>query len=171
MHDLVVLQSYNCIYEGVCHHVLNLAIDTWIHDTNVFVCDITHWHFFPTMAYIVSILLLRLLFAICAFGLCQVFGVGNYHLLDWISHVKVCLQIKYLVPNSLLLSNLGKAIKMLSSIWCSSWELDHATCVIEAREMIESRLPTNNRLNHKVNTNNINFKKTLGLRFVHLLLL
>ena len=98
-HDHVVVQSYSCVHEGVCCRVVNLAyryMNTWY----ICVCNITHGHFFPAVAYVISVLLSHLLicFAVCAFGFCQVFGVGNQYLLDEISHLNVCLQIKYLIP-------------------------------------------------------------------------
>ena len=72
-----------------------------------YVCSTTHWHFFPTVAYVVAFYShLLLCFAVCAFGLYQVFGDGHEHLLDYISHLKVRLHIKYLRHNPPFLSNL-----------------------------------------------------------------
>ena len=95
---IIWVQSYSCIHEGVCCHVVNIAyryMNTWY----ICVCNITHGHFFPDVEYVISVLLSHLLlcFAICAFGFCQIFGVDQY-LLDEISHLNVCLQIKYLIP-------------------------------------------------------------------------
>ena len=42
-------------------------------------------------------------------------------------------------PQSTYSFNLRNVLKIFSSIWCSSWEFDHATCVIEARDMIACR--------------------------------
>ena len=55
VHDLVVVQSYSCIFEGVRHYLVNLAyryMIVWY----TCVCSITHWHFFPIVACVVSIL-------------------------------------------------------------------------------------------------------------------
>lgn len=74
----------------------------------------------------------------------KVSGAGNQYFLDQIPRPKACSQIKYLVPNAILLSDLRKVLRIFffcfSSIWCSSWGFDHATCVTEAREMITPRL-------------------------------
>ena len=55
-HDLVVVQNYNCIHEGIHHHVVNLAyryMNTWY----TCVCNITYWNFSSIMEYVVSVLL------------------------------------------------------------------------------------------------------------------
>ena len=72
--DFLIVKSYGCIHEGVCHHVVNLCMHTWIHDTHVHVCNKTHWHSFPNVAYVVIVLLshLFLCYVIYAFGLCSI---------------------------------------------------------------------------------------------------
>ena len=99
-HHLVIVQSYSFIQKGVCHHVVNLAcryMYTW------YTCfwSIIQWHSSPTGVYIASILLshLFLCFAICAFGLCQVFGVVNYYVPD-----------KFLIPRVAYILNTSSPI-------------------------------------------------------------
>ena len=77
-HLVVMRMSYTCIHEGVHHHVVNLAY-RYMNTQYTCIYSIIHWYFFPTMAYVVSVLLSHLLLciAICAYGLCQIFGVGN----------------------------------------------------------------------------------------------
>ena len=103
-----------------CIYIMN----TWY----MRVCSITHWHFFPAVAYVVSVIYSHLLlcFVIRAFGLCLVSGVGKQRLSYQITHLKVCFQIWERLQIGFYPYNVAHE------------KHDHAICVIEARKMIES---------------------------------
>ena len=90
----------------------------------------------------------------------KVYGAGNQYFLDQIPRPKACSQIKYLVPNAILLSDLRKVLRIFFFVF-HPYDVAREDLTTQHASLKQGRWshlgsPTNGCLSHEVGTHTIN---------------